>query len=150
MSSRNRLTWRTLRLASDKPFLWASSSSRTVIGRYTSCSSNRKIEVGSCMSTFVSSTKSLRPSRGLVFMSRGWLAAAEFGPGSERLRRFKYFLRVTGDLHLAPLVPQHAFAIQQERAALDTKVLFTVKALLFDDIEELAKLLVWIAQQWKG
>ena len=51
-----RLTWRALRLASEVPFLPLSSSSMTCIGRKTSCSSNRNSAVGSCISTFVSST----------------------------------------------------------------------------------------------
>src|SRR5579863_7707067 len=117
------------------------------MGMYTSCSSNRKIDVGSCISTFVSSTNNLRPSRGLVFMSRGSLDVAALGPGSERLRRFKYFLRVTGDLHLAPLLAQHTLAVQQKGAALDTQILLTVQTLLFDDVEQLAQRFVRIAQQ---
>src|SRR6185437_13851447 len=107
------------------------------------------MEVGSCMSTFVSSTKSRRPSRGRVFMSRGSLDAAEFGPVSERLRRFKDFLRVTRDFHLAPLVSQYAFAVQQERTALDTHILSAIQTLLLDDIEELAELFIRVAQQRK-
>ena len=59
-SSRNRLTWRTLRAGSDRPFLPASSSSSTVIGMKMSCSAKRKIAVGSCIKTFVSRTKILR------------------------------------------------------------------------------------------
>ena len=50
-----RLTWRALRAVSDVPFFAASSSSSTVIGRNTSCSSKRNSAVGSCISTFVSS-----------------------------------------------------------------------------------------------
>src|ERR1700733_14458698 len=107
------------------------------------------MEVGSCMSTFVSSTNSRWPSRGLVFMSRGSLDAAAPGPGSERLRRFKYFLRVTRDFHLAPLLSKHTLAVQKEGAALNTKIFLAVEALLFDDVEELTELLVRVAQQGK-
>src|SRR6185437_8614095 len=107
------------------------------------------MEVGSCMSTFVSSTKSRRPSRGLVFMSRGSRDAAEFGPGSGRLRRFKYFPRVTRDFHLAPLVSQYALAVQQERTAFDAHILSAIRALLFYDIEELAEPFIRVAQQRK-
>ncbi len=82
-------------------------------------------------------------------MSRGSLDAAAPGPGSERLRRFKNFLRVTRDFHLAPLLSEHALAVQEEGAALDAKIFLTVKTLLFDDVEELTELLVGIAQQWK-
>ena len=49
-------TWRALRDVSEVPFLAASSSSSTVIGMNTSCSSNRNNAVGSCMSTLVSRT----------------------------------------------------------------------------------------------
>src|SRR6266487_5783687 len=59
MSSRNRLAWRALRAISEMPVLWWSSSSRIMIGRNTSCSSNRNRLVGSCISTLVSRTKSL-------------------------------------------------------------------------------------------
>src|SRR5574343_1145710 len=41
------------------PFLWLSSSSSVIMGRYTSCSSKRNSDVGSCISTLVSSTNSL-------------------------------------------------------------------------------------------
>src|SRR5579863_318982 len=113
MSSRKRLTWRTLREASDKPFLCASSSSSTTIGRYTSCSSKRKMAVGSCISTLVSRMNRRLPVRDLPLISRDSPEAA-VGPGSETLRCFKDFLRVTGNLHLAPLLPQPAGAVQQE------------------------------------
>src|SRR4051812_48148165 len=94
------------------------------------------------MSTFVSSTNNRRPSRGLAFTSRespdAVFVRALAGPGSERLRCFKYFLRVARNFHLAPLAPQDAGGIQQKRAALDAQVLLTVETLLLDDIEELA------------
>src|SRR5581483_3931686 len=115
-----------------------------------SCSSNRKIAVGSCISTFVSSTNSRRPSRGLAFMSRVSLEVAAPGPGSERLRRFKHFLRVARDFHLAPLVSQYALAVQQKGAALNSQKLPAVQALLLDDVEELTNLLVRVTQQRKG
>src|SRR5690349_13081996 len=76
ISSRKRLAWRALRETSLMPFLWSSSSSSTTIGRNTSCSSKRKRLVGSCISTFVSSTKSL------VAAAR----AARTGPSRSRLR----------------------------------------------------------------
>src|SRR5277367_2287864 len=114
-----------------------------------SCSSNRKMAVGSCISTFVSSTNRRRPSRDLTFMSRGSLEGVAPEPGSERLRRFKYFLRVTRDFHLAPLVSQHAFAVEQEGAALDAEILPAVQALFLDDVKELTNLFVRVAQQGK-
>ena len=70
-SSRKRLTWRTLRADSDRPFLPASSSSSTPIGRKMSCSSKRNMAAGSCISTFVSSTNARRaPFGGPVLQHR--------------------------------------------------------------------------------
>src|SRR5260370_20930118 len=103
------------------------------------------------MSTFVSSTNSRRPSRALAFRSRESPGAdvvrAFAGPGSERLRCFKYFLRVAGYFHLAPLAPQDASAIQQKRAALDAEVLPAVETFLMDDIEQLADALILVGEQ---
>src|SRR5262249_39059502 len=100
-----------------------------------------------CISTFVSSTKSRRPSRGLA---AGVVERAPVGPGSERLRCFKYFLRVARYFHLAPLAPQNASGIQQERAALDAEVLPTVERFFLEDIKLLAELLVFIREERKG
>ncbi|MNQ33244.1 hypothetical protein D3C85_466690 [compost metagenome] len=66
-ASSERLTWRALRATSDMPFFWWSSSSSVIIGRKMSCSSKRNSELGSCSSTFVSRTNSLRGS----FWARG-------------------------------------------------------------------------------
>src|SRR5207244_1088871 len=89
----------------------------------------RNIEVGSCMSTFVSSTNNRCPSRDLVLISRESPGAvfvrALAGPGSERLRCFKNFLRVARYFHLAPFAPQDASAIQQKCAAHDSHELPT-------------------------
>src|SRR5581483_9845723 len=103
------------------------------------------------MRTLVSSTNSRCPFRARALWSRGSLAVtvddpAE-GPASERLRRFKYFLRVTGDFHLAPFLAQHTGAIDQERAPFDAQVLPAIQTLLFDDIEESAQLLVLIREE---
>src|SRR5262245_6049695 len=144
-SSRKRLTWRTLRDCSDRPFLCASSSSSTTIGRNTSCSSNRNIAVGSCMSTFVSSTKSRR-WLALFAGSRSPLAAPE-GEGSERLRRFKNFLHMAGHFHAAPFALQYALGIDQKSAAIDTHVFAPVEGFLADDVEQLADLFIFVRQQ---
>src|SRR5580658_4999552 len=149
MSSRKRLTWRTLREASDRPFLCASSSSSTTIGRYTSCSSKRKMAVGSCISTLVSSTNRRRPVRERLLTSRD-AARPAVGPGSETLRCFKYRLRVTWNLHLAPLLSQAATAVQQEGAALDPEELSAVKAFRFYDIEQPAHRFLGIGEQREG
>src|SRR3569833_2816974 len=106
------------------------------------------------MSTLVSSTNNRRPSRGLVLISRESPGAvfvrALAGPGSERLRCFKNFLRMARNFHLAPFAPQDASAIQQKRAALDPHVLPTVQTLLLDDIEQLAGFFVCIAKEREG
>src|SRR5262249_41128835 len=149
MSSRKRLTWRTLREASERPFLCASSSSSTTIGRSPSCSSKRKIEVGSCISTLVSSTNSRRPARDRPFTSADSPEAA-VGPGSLTLRCFKDFLRVTRNLYLAPLPLQAPGAIQQKSAALHPQVFSAVKAFLLDDVEQLADLLLGVGEQGEG
>ena len=57
-----RDTCRALRATSLMPFLCASSSSSVIIGRKMSCSSKRNGLVGSCSSTFVSSTNSFGDS----------------------------------------------------------------------------------------
>src|SRR5262252_9077563 len=149
MSSRKRLTWRTLREDSDRPFLWASSSSSTTIGRYTSCSSKRKMAVGSCISTLVSSTNRRRPLRDLPFTSRDSPEAA-VGPGSLTLRCFKDFLRVTRNSYLASLPLQAPRSIAQKGAALYPQVFSAVKAFLLDDVEQLADPLFGIGKQWEG
>src|SRR6185312_7955224 len=115
-----------------------------------SCSSKRKMAVGSCINTFVSGTNSRRPSRALAFMSRDSREVAAPGPGSERLRRFKHYLRVATDFHLAALVSQYALAVEQEGTALDTQKLPAIQTLLFDDIKELTDLFVRVTQQRKG
>src|SRR5215469_4015154 len=146
MSSRKRLTWRTLREASDRPFLCASSSSSTTIGRYTSCSSKRKIAVGSCINTLVSSTNRRRPPRGRPFAARASPEAA-VGPGSEIPRCFKHCLRVTWDLYLAPLLPERTRGIQQEGAAFHPEVLSAVHAFRFYDVEQPADALIGVGEQ---
>src|SRR6185312_8444971 len=102
--------------------------------------------VGSCINTLVSSTNRRRPSRGRARVS----ACALAGPGSERLRCFKHFLRVSRNLHLAPFLPQHAFGVEEEGAALDAEILAAIEALLPDDIEQLAGLLLLVREQEEG
>src|SRR5882757_9333228 len=106
------------------------------------------------MSTLVSSTNRRCPSRALAFRSRespGAVAVrALAGPGSERLRCFKHFLRVARYFHLAPLASQDPGGVQQKRAALDAQILLTVQTLLLDDIELFAELLVRVAEQREG
>src|SRR5687767_9653976 len=114
-----------------------------------SCSSKRKIAVGSCISTFVSSTKRRRWMAGRV---AGFCATAVpvAAPDSERLRRFKDFLRVTVHLHLAPLLAQDAFGIEQERAALDAHEFPTIHAFFADHVEQPAQLAIDVRHQLEG
>src|SRR5512145_2436558 len=113
-----------------------------------SCSSKRKIAVGSCINTLVSSTKMRRCWRPReVVRPRRVSGSSPLGMTSERLRGREHFVRVAGDFHFAPLLPQHAAAVDQERAALDAHVLATVHALLLPHVEQLAHLLVLVRQQ---
>src|SRR5579871_742682 len=140
-SSRNRLTWRTLRADSERPFLPASSSSSTIIGMYTSCSSKRKIAVGSCIRTFVSSTKIERRAR--VARVIGSRSPSQGPGGGENL------VGVSRDLDLAPLGAQHAAGVDQERAALNAHVLAAVHALFLVDLEQLADRAIGVGQQFE-
>lgn len=87
ISSSMRLAWRVLRATSVVPFLLLSSSSRVMIGTYRSCSSKRNRLVGSCISTLVSSTKSLRVGSVVLrrVLLRAGLAVSE--ASAARLRR---------------------------------------------------------------
>src|ERR1700685_2403657 len=104
--------------------------------------------VGSCISTLVSSTNSRRTVGAAAARVISLPAAA--GPGSERLRRFKYFLRVTRDLHLAPFALQHSIAIEQKGAAHDAHELASVHALLVQHVKELRDLRVLIREELEG
>src|SRR5688572_15115235 len=113
-----------------------------------SCSSKRKIAVGSCINTLVSSTKMRRCLRSRdVVRPRRVSGSSPLGMTSERLRGCEYFVRVARHFHLAPLLPQHSAAVDQERAALDTHVLAAVHALLLPDSEQLAHFLVLVGEQ---
>ena len=138
ISSRKRLTWRTLRDCSERPFLCASSSSSTTIGRKMSCSSKRKIAVGSCISTFVSSTNRRRVRRGLDSL------AASLRAWRRPVRDQRDFAASStsstwpGTLHAAPFPAQHALGVDEESAAIDSHVLAAVQALFLDHVEQLA------------
>ena len=83
-ASSRRLVWRPLRATSVMPFLWASNSSSTTMGRKMSCSSKRNRALGSCNSTLVSSTnrrdapvaRALMGARALATGRTGALGAA--------------------------------------------------------------------------
>src|SRR5688572_14327005 len=125
-SSRKRLTCRTFRADSERPFLPASSSSRTPIGRKMSCSSKRKIAAGSCIRTFVSSTNARRAPlavRDLIM------------PASKRARRFEDLRRVAGDADPAPFIAHDAPGVDEESAAFDAHHFPAVHVLLLPDAE---------------
>src|SRR6185369_4840347 len=151
-SSSMRDVWRALRAISDMPFLWLSSSSRVMMGRKTSCSSKRKRQLGSCISTLVSRTK--------ILVTAGFLVAAglrgmewAFGWGGGRLKGFdeiEHFLGVAGDLHPAPFAAQYAAAVDDEGAAFDAAHLLAVHVLHFHDAEQRAHRLVAVRTEFEG
>src|SRR3989338_5288917 len=120
------------------PFLLLSSSSRVIIGRKMSCSSKWNRLDGSCISTLVSRTKILE-----------WICdfRAIGNPLFKRLDEINHFLSMTGNLHAAPLAPQHAIAVDDEGAALDAPDLFTIHTLHFDDAEQIAGGFFLVAKQ---
>ena len=72
------------------------------------------------------------------------------GPGSDRLRRFKYFLRVPGTFTLRHSRRSTPAASIRKVLRSIAQVLAAVHALLLDHIEELADLLVLVGQQREG
>src|SRR5208282_1186502 len=62
-------------------------------------------------------------------------AGAPSSTRSQGLGRRQYLLRVAVHLHAAPLAPEHARSVEQERAALDAEHLATVHVLLADHVE---------------
>src|SRR6266850_2543252 len=131
MSSRNRLAWRALRAISEMPLLLLSSSSRVMIGRNTSCSSNRNKLVGSCISTLVSRTKSfVVDGRDCARRREGTdlreTSAAEPGCCSDGFNKIEHLLGVTGNFDSAPLALENAVAVEHESAAFDASHLFSV------------------------
>src|SRR5947208_1957807 len=129
-----------------------------------SCSSKRNSDVGSCMSTLVSSTNSVAGPlpRGLRTRSAGAGAiatagAASAGPGAAARSRsarlldgldgLQHFFDVAGDRQAAPLGAQDAGAVDQEGAALDALHLLAVHDLVLDDAEHVAELLFGVGDQ---
>src|SRR5581483_11565071 len=159
ISSRKRLAWRALRAASEMPFLLLSRSSSVMIGRNTSCSSNRNRLVGSCIRTLVSRTKSLvRARRGSLWERREDIVVLgesdssagcgdSCGDCSSGFNKVEYLLDVTRHLHSAPFPADDAVAVEDERAALDPSHLLSVQVLHLDDAELLAHRLVLVGQQ---
>src|SRR6266850_7609625 len=137
MSSRNRLAWRALRAISEIPLLLLSSSSRVMIGRNTSCSSNRNRLVGSCISTLVSKTKSFVADERDCARGRREgtdlreASAAESACWSDGFNKIEHLLGVAGNFDSAPLAPENAVAVEHEGAALDAPYFFPVKVLHF-------------------
>src|SRR5688572_30093375 len=130
------------------PRLPASSSSRTIIGMKMSCSSKRKIDDGSCMSTLVSRTKMRCCADGFFFGGNVGLRStataarwSEFAGGVEDGRG------VSRDLYLAPFTAQDAILVEQKCAALHTHEFPAVHALLTDHVEEPADLAIDIREQ---
>src|SRR5262245_22241396 len=146
MSSRNRLAWRALRAISEMPLLWLSSSSRVMIGRNTSCSSNRNRLVGSCISTLVSKTNNLvRDCSGFTRRED-----AESGRRSVGFNKVEHLLRMTRNLHPSPFAPDHAIAVENEGAALDAAHLLAVHVLHLHYTKLIADRLFLVRKQIEG
>src|SRR6266581_1014282 len=153
MSSRKRLAWRALRAISEMPLLLLSSSSRVMIGRNTSCSSNRNRLVGSCISTLVSRTNSFvvddrdcaRERREGTDLREA--SAAEPACCSDGFNKFEHLLGVTGNFDSAPFAPENAVAVEHKGAAFDAADLLAVHVLHLHHAELLADLFVFVRQQ---
>src|SRR3954469_23023739 len=157
ISSRNRLAWRAFLATSEMPFLLLSSSSSVMIGRNTSCSSNRNRLVGSCIRTLVSRTNSLVTARRDSFWRREDIvvfgesdSAAGKRDCSSGFNKVEYLLDVTRYLHTAPFPADDALPVQHEGAALDAAHFLAVHVLHFHAPEELARLLVLVGEQVEG
>src|SRR6267154_366450 len=153
MSSRKRLAGRALRAISEIPLLLLSSSSRVMIGRNTSCSSNRNRLVGSCISTLVSRTKSFVADCDLVRREGTDLceaSAAESACWSDGFNKIEHLLGVAGNFDSAPLAPENAVAVEHEGAALDAPYFFPVKVLHFHHPELAADFLGLVGKQLEG
>src|SRR4051812_40675 len=151
ISSRNRLAWRAFLATSEMPFLLLSSSSSVMIGRNTSCSSNRNRLVGSCIRTLVSRTNSLVTARRDSFWRREDIvvfgesdSAAGKRDCSSGFNKVEYLLDVTRYLHTAPFPADDALPVEHERAALDSPYLLAVQVLHLDDLELGAHLFVLV------
>src|SRR5437764_1126575 len=138
------------------PFLLLSSSSRIAIGMNTSCSSKRKRLVGSCMSTFVSSTKSLVEEGKRATLDAGlrWIMnLPDVVIYSSRLQcfdEFEHLLRMSGDFHAAPLAPHGAVGADHEGTAFDPAHFFTIHVFHLDDTEKLARDFFRVGEKLEG
>src|SRR5437879_7791210 len=137
------------------PLLWLSSSSSVMIGRKTSCSSNRNRLVGSCIRTLVSRTNSfVRDCCGFARRAdTGFDADARAAAGSDSSRdsvgfnKIEHLLSVARNLDAAPLAPDHAIAVEDEGAALDAAHLLAVHVFHLHDAELVANLLALVGEQ---
>src|SRR5882672_12703642 len=106
-----------------------------MIGRKTSCSSNRNRLVGSCIRTLVSRTNSLVLVCGGFARREGTDldtdARAPAGSDSSRdsvgFNKVEHLLSVARNLDAAPFAPDHAIAVDDEGAALDAAHLLAVQ-----------------------
>jgi len=144
MSSRKRLTWRTLREAPTGLLVrieLLEHHHRT----YTSCSSKRKIAVGSCISTLVSSTNS-RPVRERA--SFPVTRPKRRGPVHKR-RAASRLPRMTGTLTLRHACRRRPLP-SSRKVLRSTPRYFLRTGFRFDDIEESADGLIRIREQREG
>src|SRR5215470_3489120 len=117
-----------------------------MIGRKTSCSSNRNRLVGSWIRTFVSRTNSLVPDC--------WGFARREGTGSScrsvGFNKVEHLLSVARNLDPAPLAPDDAVAVEDEGAALDAAHLLAVHVLDFHHAELAADFLALVGEKLEG
>src|SRR5436190_1440757 len=127
-----------------------------------SCSSKRNRLVGSCISTFVSSTNSLASRFFWDWRDFFAIGSGEAGGGSASIRsgsscgstgrsecfsKVEYLLCVSGHLDPAPFAREGAALVDHERAALDAAYFAAVHVLHLDHAEQRAGLLFRVAEQ---
>src|SRR5690625_7129135 len=128
-----RLTWRTLRDTSDRPFLARSSSSSTIMGKKMSCSAKRNSAVGSCMSTLVS--RMYRRGRSAM----GGAPGNVLGRSGQLAHGLEHVFDVAGHAHLAPFAHQPAVFVEQKGAAFYAAHLAVEHVLVLHDAELVAQ-----------
>ena len=82
---------------------------------------------------------------------KGWLGASLlFLRVVQCLGGLEHGLDMTGHLHAAPFLTQYAVAVDEKGAAVHAEILLAVEFLQLDHIEQLAELLVLVADQLEG
>src|SRR5690625_2256087 len=140
-SPMKRLTWRTLRDTSDRPFLARSSSSSTIMGKKMLCSAKRNSAVGSCISTLVS--RMYRRGRSAM----GGAPGDVLGQSGQLAHGLEHVFDVAGHAHLAPFTHQPAVFVEQEGAALYAAHLAAEHVFVLHDAKLVAKNFIWVGNE---